>query len=90
MTDFAVEPIWDALQAERGGRAPAEFEGHEDWDQGEEARQAEERGRAEADSTAADFLGWDPAKPREWPPAQFANLDEAELAERVATGDDEL
>lgn len=68
---FAVEPIWDAMIAERDGRGPAEFEGHETWDDSDEATEAEARGRAEADATAEMFLGWDPLQPREWGPSQF-------------------
>ena len=68
---FPVEPIWDALIAERGGRGPAEFEGHECWEDSEEAVAAVARGEKEAAETAAEWLGWDPERPREWPPRQF-------------------
>ena len=98
---FAVEPIWDQMIAERGGRGPAEFEGHETWDDSDEAKEAEARGRAEAEATSADFLGWDPTGPRVWPtdrePDDYSDhpeypdeLDTQVIAERITDGDDEL
>lgn len=81
MTEFAVEPIWDALQAERGGRAPAEFEGHEAWDTSTEATEAEARGRAEAEQSSTEWLGWDATRTREWGPPVFPAPDLAEGGE---------
>ncbi len=50
-------PEYDRLIAERLGRGPAEFEGHENWDTCEEAAQAYARGVAEAERTAEAFWG---------------------------------
>jgi hypothetical protein len=50
-------PEYDRLIAERLGRSPAEFEGHENWDTSEEAAQAFARGVAEAERTAEEFWG---------------------------------
>ncbi|HZC26851.1 MAG TPA: hypothetical protein VE287_07495 [Actinopolymorphaceae bacterium] len=54
-------PIYDRLIAERRGRGPAEFEGHDRWEESWEARQAYARGVAEAEATAAEF--WDEERP---------------------------
>lgn len=40
-------PLYDQLVNERLGRGPAEFEGHDTWDQSAEARAAYARGVAE-------------------------------------------
>jgi hypothetical protein len=79
--DFSVEPIWDALIAERDGRLPHEFEGHETWEDSEEAKTAEARGRAEAEATAEIFLGWDPNEPREWGPSFLEEEETVETAD---------
>ncbi|HEY8454634.1 MAG TPA: hypothetical protein VIL34_03495 [Actinopolymorphaceae bacterium] len=50
-------PIYDQLIAERLGRGPAEFEGHETWDESEEATEAYARGVAEAERTWEEFWG---------------------------------
>ncbi len=55
--DLVTTPVWDQLIADRGGRGPAEFEGHDAWDTSEEAAQAYARGVAEAQATAAEFWG---------------------------------
>lgn len=81
MADLLVEPIWDELQAERDGRAPAEFEGHESWDSSPEAIEAEARGRAEAESSSVEWLGWDASKPRDWGPAVFPAPELADQAD---------
>ncbi|MGW0230847.1 hypothetical protein ACWDWO_21250 [Actinopolymorpha singaporensis] len=41
-------PLYDQLVNERLGRGPSEFEGHDTWDDSEEARAAFERGAAQA------------------------------------------
>lgn len=48
-------PIYDQLITERSGRGPAQFEGHDSWDESEEAAQAFARGVAEAESTRDTF-----------------------------------
>jgi len=48
-------PIWDQLIAERDGRLPHQFVGHEDWDESEEAQEAYARGVAEAEATPAPW-----------------------------------
>jgi len=58
MTDT---PIYDRLIAERLGRGPTEFEGHDVWEESTEARRAYERGVAEAEETAPEF--WDQDRP---------------------------
>jgi hypothetical protein len=68
---FQETPIWDSMVAERGGRGPAEFEGHESWDDSEEAWAAIARGEKAAAETAVEWLGWDANKPREWGPPAF-------------------
>jgi hypothetical protein len=55
--DQMPTPEWDQLIAERGGRGPTEFEGHDTWDDSEEARQAYARGVAEAQATQDAFWG---------------------------------
>ncbi|MGH3490567.1 MAG: hypothetical protein ACRDP8_21980 [Actinopolymorphaceae bacterium] len=55
--DQMPTPEWDLLIAERGGRGPTEFDGHDTWDDSEEARQAYARGVAEAEATQAAFWG---------------------------------
>jgi hypothetical protein len=50
-------PEYDRLIAERLGRGPGEFEGHENWDTSEEAAQAYARGVAEAERTSEQFWG---------------------------------
>jgi hypothetical protein len=64
-------PVWDELISERGGRGPTEFDGHQSWDDSEEARAAYDRGVAEAAATAEEFWGHPPAQP-EPPPARAA------------------
>jgi hypothetical protein len=61
--DQMPTPEWDQLIAERGGRGPTEFEGHDTWDDSEEARQAYARGVAEAQATQAAFWGRADAAP---------------------------
>ncbi len=59
-------PLYDSLIAERLGRGPTEFEGHDTWDESEEAQAAYDRGVADAESTAHIFWGHPapaPAKP---------------------------
>lgn len=50
-------PIYDQLIAERLGRGPTEFEGHDCWEESEDARRAYERGVGEARATVDAF--WD-------------------------------
>jgi hypothetical protein len=57
---FALNPIWDQMMAERGGREPHQFEGHEEWDSSQEAKEAFERGVLQAVGTAALFFGGEP------------------------------
>ncbi len=57
-------PIYDGLVAERLGRGPAEFEGHDLWDESDEARDAYARGVAAAEATAAEFWERDRTPPR--------------------------
>ncbi|HZC27785.1 MAG TPA: hypothetical protein VE287_12225 [Actinopolymorphaceae bacterium] len=59
---FTETPEYDGLIAERLGRGPSEFEGHEDWDNSEEAREAYARGVAEAKATWREFWG-EPSQP---------------------------
>lgn len=54
-------PIYDQLITERLGRGPAQFEGHDGWEESEEAAQAFARGVAEAEATRATF--WKPNSP---------------------------
>lgn len=54
---FTETPVYDGLIAERLGRGPSEFEGHEDWDNSEEAREAYARGVADAKATWREFWG---------------------------------
>jgi hypothetical protein len=54
---FTDTPVYDGLIAERLGREPSEFEGHEDWDNSDEAREAYARGVAEAKATWRAFWG---------------------------------
>jgi hypothetical protein len=72
--EWSETPLYDQLIAERSGRGPAEFEGHESWDDSEEAREAYARGVAEAQATWRDFWGPSatitfPTQPTE-PPAE--------------------
>lgn len=55
--DLDETPEWDRLIAERDGRGPTEFEGHESWDDSEQAREAYDRGVAAAKETAPEFWG---------------------------------
>lgn len=55
-------PIYDQLISERLGRGPSEFEGHDTWDESDEAKQAYARGVAEAERTSAAFWGRQPSK----------------------------
>jgi len=58
MSDTLSEtPLYDQLIAERLGRGPTEFEGHENWDASEEATTAYARGVAEAKATWKEFWG---------------------------------
>ncbi len=41
-------PLYDQLVNERLGRGPSEFQGHDEWDDSEEARAAFERGVEQA------------------------------------------
>jgi hypothetical protein len=50
-------PIYDELIAERHGRQPSDFDGHDAWDESDEARQAYARGVAEAAETEIEFWG---------------------------------
>ncbi|MET9019684.1 hypothetical protein ABZV93_06865 [Actinopolymorpha sp. NPDC004070] len=59
-------PLYDQLVNERLGRGPSEFEGHDTWDDSEEARAAFERGVAHARTQQGRADGpeqGDPAKP---------------------------
>jgi hypothetical protein len=76
--DQMPTPEWDLLIAERGGRGPTEFDGHDTWDDSEEAQQAYARGVAEAQATQAAFWG------REEEPA--AEPAAAETAPAASTG----
>lgn len=55
--ELSETPLYDQLIAERSGRGPAEFEGHENWDDSEEAAAAYARGVAEAQATWKEFWG---------------------------------
>lgn len=57
-------PLYDQLIAERRGRGPAEFEGHDTWDESEEAQAAHARGVAEAEATTHEFWAREMATPR--------------------------
>ncbi|MEQ7124322.1 hypothetical protein ABN034_07325 [Actinopolymorpha sp. B11F2] len=50
-------PVYDQLIAERLGRGPTEFEGHDQWDESDEATEAYARGVAEAEATWEQFWG---------------------------------
>ena len=59
-------PLYDQLVNERLGRGPSEFEGHDAWDESEEARAAFERGVAQAralEERGADSEQANPTKP---------------------------
>jgi hypothetical protein len=45
-------PLYDQLVNERLGRGPSEFEGHDTWDESEEAKAAYTRGVAQARAQA--------------------------------------
>jgi hypothetical protein len=45
-------PLYDQLVNERLGRGPSEFEGHDTWDESEEAKAAYARGVAQARAQA--------------------------------------
>lgn len=63
-------PVYDQLIAERLGRGPTEFEGHDTWDESEEAAEAYARGVAEAKATWDAFWGNRPETPTPPPPRQ--------------------
>jgi hypothetical protein len=71
---FSETPLYDELIAERLGRGPTEFEGHEAWDDSEEAREAYARGVAEAKATWKEFWGEPSVKP-EAPKRQSARRE---------------
>ncbi|NYH92735.1 hypothetical protein [Actinopolymorpha rutila] len=54
-------PLYDQLVNERLGRGPSEFEGHDEWDDSEEARAAFERGVAQAHTLGEQSAGSEPA-----------------------------
>lgn len=54
---FPLNPIWDQMMAERDGREPHQFKGHEIWADSEEAQQAYERGLVHAAATEVEFFG---------------------------------
>lgn len=64
--EWVDTPIYDELIRERGGREPHQFEGHEEWDDSEEAAAAYQRGVAEAQATEPPWErtpdGWGPDK----------------------------
>lgn len=65
--EFPLQPIWDALIAERDGREPAQFEGWETWDDSAEAQEAFQRGLDYAASTPAPWVPSEPAVATERP-----------------------
>jgi hypothetical protein len=62
-------PLYDQLVNERLGRGPTEFEGHDTWDESEEARVAFERGAAQARTQAEQGAGPERTEAGKLPPA---------------------
>ncbi|MFD2083158.1 hypothetical protein SAMN05421678_103238 [Actinopolymorpha cephalotaxi] len=69
-------PLYDQLVNERLGRGPSEFEGHDTWDDSEEARAAFERGAAHARTRQEEGAGADQADSEEPAAEPKSGVDE--------------